>query len=153
MFTKSTVNDNGKYLIDFLTQNRFLATHRFFNHKLTNISTQESLYFPEHRRNPYRNQIDFILAHISWKRNNNGSKAIKNYGTFRDYKPVVARSKVNWVVFYSKPQIKKKTRIYPLVTQEANILSQKYSEGIQHDLHKINRETNQLLWKNKCIKI
>ena len=45
-FAKGTINDNGRYLVNFLTQNSFYATNTLFRHKLTNISTWESPYFP-----------------------------------------------------------------------------------------------------------
>ena len=69
-YSKGKINENGYYLIDFLAQNNLYATNTFFEHKLSNISTWQSNYFPEYRKNPFRNQIDFIIGHKAWKSNN-----------------------------------------------------------------------------------
>lgn len=63
----------------------------FFKHRLENTNTWTSNFIPETRRNPFRNQIDFILAPLNFKQINTNAYASNNTLTSSDHKIVLAK--------------------------------------------------------------
>ena len=75
-YGKGEVNSNGYHLLDFAVSHNFYLTNTCFKHKPSHITTWQR---PEGiadkldaksntvRRNPYRNQIDYILAQNNYK--------------------------------------------------------------------------------------
>ena len=68
-YGKGAINSNGKYLAEMCMRNGIVLTNTMFKHKMSHRTTWEG---PsrineqldkngEVRRNPYRNQIDFIM--------------------------------------------------------------------------------------------
>ena len=94
-YSKGATNQNGPFSIDFLIQNNLYTTNTFFQHLYTNITTWQNNNYPAYRRNPFRHQMDFILAHTSWKRNNTDAKSLTNFQTHGDHKIVIAKFKIN----------------------------------------------------------
>ena len=104
-YGKGELNENGQYLLEFAKQNDLRLTNTFFKHKPCHRTTWECPNrINEHidsrsgniRRNPYRNQIDYILI-----RNKNSIKLYdsRSYGGMRttsDQKPVIADIEINW---------------------------------------------------------
>ena len=85
-YGKDKTNQNGKTLIDFLTQNDLYVTNTFFKHKLSHVTTFTSNLKLKGRRNPIRKQIDFILAHKTWKKNNTNARSYINTNCDSDHR-------------------------------------------------------------------
>ena len=69
IYGKGLTNQNGEFLLNFCSRNNLCLTNTFFKHKLCNITTWESPDYKNKkhrdgtvRRNPYRNQIDYIIT-------------------------------------------------------------------------------------------
>ena len=67
-FGKGELNENGTELLDFCLRNELILTNTTFQHKINNRTTWQSLATSnrrakdgELRRNPVRNQIDYII--------------------------------------------------------------------------------------------
>ena len=66
-YGKGHLNENGEGLLDFASHHNLVLTNTKFQHKLLHQTTWESTYRRhttkdgEERRNPHRNQIDYIL--------------------------------------------------------------------------------------------
>ncbi len=62
-FGKGKLNSNGDHLLELASRNDLILTNTIFNHKMTHRTTW---VVPErkntNRRNPIRNQIDYILV-------------------------------------------------------------------------------------------
>ena len=69
-YGKGHINRNEEYLLDFAKENELILTKTLFPHKLAHRTTWSSIErVNEHnhsdgtiRRNPYRNQIDYISS-------------------------------------------------------------------------------------------
>ena len=76
-FGKGHTNSNGERLLEFASNNELIITNTCFNHKLSHRTTWTAPRRKEQipiqksdgkpRRNPYRNQIDYILTRIPHK--------------------------------------------------------------------------------------
>ena len=67
LYGKGYTNANGEFLVETAVRNNLILSNTFFKHKLCHITTWESPDFTDKkhtdgtiRRNPYRNQIDYI---------------------------------------------------------------------------------------------
>ena len=73
-FGKGQTNLNGEFLGDLAYKNNLILTNTIFKHKLSHITIRESPKLniinetnTNLRRNPYRNQIDYILINQDYK--------------------------------------------------------------------------------------
>ena len=104
-YARSKINENGQLLLEFSKLHNLCLTNTYFKHKPSHQTTWQSpIRITEHmdsksqqpRRNPYRNQIDYILV-----RNNKNTTVFdsRSYGglaTSSDHKPVIADILVKW---------------------------------------------------------
>ena len=105
-FTKGNkINNNGHHLINFSAENNLFLTNTLFQHKMSRRSTWTAPYRPlkingEIRRNPIRNQIDYILIskkHLDFVTN---SRSYNNIETVTDHNLVVMTTKINLPKLY-----------------------------------------------------
>ena len=68
-FGKGELNENGTELLDFCLRDELILTNTTFQHKINHRTTWQSPATPnrrakdgELRRNPVRNQIDYIIV-------------------------------------------------------------------------------------------
>ena len=69
-FGKGLINENGRYLLEFAARNKCVLTNTLFKHKPAHVTTwtaperkdQHRSWDGTIRRNPYRNQIDYIMV-------------------------------------------------------------------------------------------
>ena len=95
-FTKGNeINNNGTWLMQFASQNELFLTNTKFRHKMSRRSTWSAPYKPimtsygKIRRNPVRNQIDYILInkrHLQFVTN---SRSYNNTQTISDHNLVI----------------------------------------------------------------
>ena len=102
---KSEININGEQLINFCTLHDLRITNTFFKHRPIHTNTWQSpapynnridAKTNTPRKNPYRNQIDYVLIKNSKNVKILDSKAIITFSTKSDHKPVIAKVKMKW---------------------------------------------------------
>ena len=114
---KSEINENGHLLLEFAKLHQLCLTNTFFKHKPSQTTTWECpSRVKEHvdsksnqiRRNPYRNQIDYVLVKISGNTKVVESRSYNSTTTKSDHKPVIANINIKWkYTKNSKPQTPK----------------------------------------------
>ena len=111
-YAKSDININGEKLIEFCMLHKLKITNTFFKHKAIHLTTWESPVNVTNindsktntpRRNPYRNQIDYILVKNNSNSRTLDSKATISKSTKSDHKPVIAKIIINWR-YYLNPK-------------------------------------------------
>ena len=91
-YAKNKVNENGNLLIEFCKFDKLLITNTIFKHKLSHQTTWISPLSPTFlRKNPHRNQIDYILLRKNMNFKIFDSRSFNSNLTRSDHKPVIAR--------------------------------------------------------------
>ena len=109
-YAKSDINENGEKLIELCSLHNLRITNTFFKHKPIHQTTWTSP--PKHkkvidsksklpRRNPYRNQIDYILVNNGSNIKITDSKSTTDIITLSDHKPVITTTKT--CLLYTSP--------------------------------------------------
>ena len=94
-YGKGKMNSSGESLIELCTQKKLCITNTFFDHKLCHRSTwiAPMRNFTTHngteRRNPIRNQIDFIIVQSEFKHLVRNSRSYGGINTSTDHKMVM----------------------------------------------------------------
>ena len=95
-YAKSRINENGEKLIELCNLHNLRITNTFFKHKPIHQTTWQSEIQHKNkidsktnrpRKNPHRNQIEYILVRNTKKIVITDSKSITNRITLSDYKP------------------------------------------------------------------
>ena len=89
-FGTSKTNRNGNFLVRLIIRNNFYLCNTLFKHKLEHINTWTSNYTPDNRRNPFRSQIDYIIAPLNFKQINTDSRAYSGLLINADHKLVIS---------------------------------------------------------------
>ena len=104
-YSHGAINKNGTFLLEFAKRNNTRQTNTFFKNKPSHLTTWES---PQNipsiidsrtripRKNPYRNQIDYILVKIRKDSQVIDSVAKINFRRKSDHKPVTCKFKLKW---------------------------------------------------------
>ena len=156
-FGKGHLNSNGERLGQFLTNNNFIATNTLFDHKLQHRVTwhhpnQNPNFIDKRtgqiRRNPIRNQIDFIITQNKLKTTLKDSRSYSGTQTESDHNLVIC--KVNEL----KPYIvyKGNKKVIPKINLE-NFKNDKLKAKFQEEITKKlteedNIENKQIDWPN-----
>ena len=92
-------NSNGAELLDLANRHELIISNTMFKHKLAHVTTWESNLrrTDTDRRNPYRNQIDYILVQTKHKHKVINSRSYNGTTTFTDHRLVKMK-------YLSKPQ-------------------------------------------------
>ena len=103
-FGKGMVNENGMALLEFCSRNGLVLTNTKFQHKLAHRTTWEA---PERknakhrngepRRNPYRNQIDYIIIRKNHMKIVNDSRSYSNIEVKTDHRLVIMKTKMKMI--------------------------------------------------------
>ena len=141
-------------LIEFSEMNNLKITNTFFKHKPAHTSTWQC---PQRksgtidsnsqtpRRNPYRNQIDYILVRNS---NNIQVHDSRSYGGFTcnsDHKPVIAKINLKWKTV-TKPKPSKKINSAEINKSKETILE--YQNLVRTKLANSKAQNIQEKWDN-----
>ena len=140
---------NGQHLIEICYRNDLILLNTIYKHKMSHRTTWTSNLTPKFpRKNPYRNQIDFIIIR---KKHLTQAQDARSYGgitTSTDHKLVKASFKLTWYkVKYHKPERKPQTGklrdkdIGQAYKEKANELLKEYSK---------KDETPQDKWTRIC---
>ena len=140
-FGKGFLNANGERLGNFLSRNDLIATNTFFQHKLkhrvTWIHPDSNPQFIDRRsgqprRNPIRNQIDFIVTKAEIKTEILDSRSYHGTLLDSDHKIVICKCELNLPRIYKE---KKNNQIKLDVNKLQNeSLRQKFQEEVCENL-------------------
>ena len=103
-FGKGHLNSNEEWLLDYAKENGIVLTNTLFQHKLAHRTTWTCTerINPHNsadgtiRRNPYRNQIDYIMTKVIHKQLITDSRSYSGISTSTDHKLVKAQFKLEW---------------------------------------------------------
>ena len=141
---------NSLFLVDILINNELYACNTFFKHKLENIHTWTSSFIHPRRRNPYRCQLDYIIATKNIRSLNFEAKSKSRLSIDTDHKLVISKFKINK---------NSRRRIYPTIQnkrQDINVNHLKenkiiYNSQVEKRLQNISTEDEpQIYWNNLC---
>ena len=98
MFGKGLLNSNGRFLLEFAAKNNLTLTNTLFYHKLAHVTTwtcperkkPHNSWDGTKRRNPYRNQVDYILVRNEDKHLVQNARSYGGTETISDHKLVIA---------------------------------------------------------------
>ena len=103
-YGKGKLNNNGEFLLDLARENKLILTNTLFPHRLAHRTTwtsNERIKDHKHadgtnRRNPYRNQIDYIITKKTHRQFIQNSRSYSGIETYTDHKLVKAEMRLEW---------------------------------------------------------
>ena len=141
-FGKGNLNSNGERLGQFLVNNNLIATNTFFDHKLKHRVTwhhpdSNPKYIDKRsglpRKNPIKNQIDFILTNQKFKPSIQDSRSYCGTETDSDHNLVICKSKeIKPYKIYKEN--KEKTQKFNLNNFNVKKVKAKYQKEIETKL-------------------
>ena len=96
------MNNSGKRLLETCKEHKLILTNTIFNHKKCHRTTWEAPFRNfttkkgEERKNPVRNQIDYVITLIEHKKFVTNSRSYGGIYTDTDHKLVKTTLKVEW---------------------------------------------------------
>ena len=148
-YGKGFINENGQHLLEFAKQQNLKLTNTFFKHKPCHITTWEcpsrsNKHLDSNsnkiRRNPYRNQIDYLMV----KTNNNikvyNSRSYGGMKTRSDHKPVIAEINISWKHIKTQ-KTSHKINYKMFLDQDRN---RKYTEAVHNKLQTQQNDTTSI---------
>ena len=132
-FGKGNVNENGEHLLQLAARQDLVLTNTLFDHKQAHRTTWTC---PERkvcdkngsvRRNPYRNQIDYIIVRTNFRSQINNSRSYGGHITKSDHKLVICETVQNfkWHQVYKDKRDHNKLDIYKLRDRDIKLEYQK----------------------------
>ena len=103
-YGKGKINENGRHLLELCKKHELFLTNTTFSHKLCHRVTwtapekinDHSHYDGSVRRNPYRNQIDYIIMKCNQRQLVKNARSYNGIKTNTDHKLVNAEIKLKW---------------------------------------------------------
>lgn len=104
-FGKGKLNKNGEFLLECALKNELIITNTLFQHKMSHRTTWECPQrIVDHkdqitgtiRKNPYRNQIDYILVRIKHRSLVTNSRSYSGIETYSDHRLVKTNMQIKW---------------------------------------------------------
>ena len=116
-YGKGHLNSNGEHLLQYAKENNLVLTNTLFPHKLCHRTTWTSMERTKNhlssdgkaRRNPYRNQIDYIMIKTLYRKLIMDSRSHSGISTPTDHKLVKTKIKLEW--WRLNKQFKKSTKL------------------------------------------
>ena len=104
-YARNTINQNGRYLIDFCKINKLKISNTFFKHKPSHQTTWKSpMKMAKDRKNQYRFQIDYILVGNLRGTKIKDTRSYNSYRTPTDHKPVVTEINLKRIYIKNQPR-------------------------------------------------
>ena len=158
LYGKGYTNTNGEFLVETAVRNNLILSNTFFKHKLCHITTWESPDFTNKkhtdgtiRRNPYRNQIDYILTRSEYKQFIVDSRSYNGLSINTDHRIVICKFKNIHKYLVHKNNTKKKDNFAIENINNTNHRI-KYQRKVQESLEEIVFEQLNPIEKWKKIK-
>ena len=152
-YGKGTRNNSGEILLDFCAEHDLIITNTLFKHKPTHITTWTAPYRKfeqnnEPRKNPIRNQIDYIITKVRHKRFIRNSRAYGGIDTDTDHKLVITHFTINW---YKTKRSTTKTMKIDYSKLDDPKLKEQYQKQITSKMEEIKEDENQQeKWNKTC---
>ena len=145
-YAKNKVNENGNLLTEFCKLHNLLMTNTIFKHKPSHQTTWISPLPPTFpRKNPYRNQIDYILLRKNMNSKVFDSRSFNSNFTRSDHKPVIAKIRIKWT--YTKKATG--TRSFNLSKLQNTQVAENYLKLVNEILKtQTSTTSNQEEWNN-----
>ena len=156
-YGKGLLNENGEYLLNMATRQNLTLTNTFFKHKMCHRTTWTC---PEkvntERKNPYRNQIDYIITRINTRKMICNSRSYTNLNINTDHKLVKTTIEWKWWKLYNKSKKVPKPQLHKLrnpetklkYIQEVEKLFNGQTEEGNHNIATTNDNNIQNKWNN-----
>ena len=93
-YGKGILNSNGNHLLELANRNNLVLTNTTFKHKLAHRATWVSSCNYKNRRNPVRNQIDYMLVRISHLKCVLDSRSYSGLFLDTDHRMVITKIKI-----------------------------------------------------------
>ena len=90
------MDEDGNLLIEFCKLHNLLITNTIFKRKPIHQATHGYHHYHLPRKNPYRNQIDYILLRKNVNSKIFDSRCFNSNFTRSDHKPVIAKIQIKW---------------------------------------------------------
>ena len=111
-FGKGEVNSNGEALLEMAKNQELILSNTLLYHKMAHRTTwtcpqRIDDHKDKHgqiRRNPYRNQIDYILVRTKHKQMIQNSRSYSGINTNTDHRLVITTIKLEWFKIYNSKQ-------------------------------------------------
>jgi len=135
-FGKGEINSNGSCLLEFCNRNGLFLTNTFFQHKLAHRVTWTC---PEKinknkRKNPIRNQIDYILTRNQIKHNITDSRSYSGTFVESDHNLVLTKIMIPKKAQIFKYQKKKETDQFNIENLENSDVSETYCKKFEEKI-------------------
>ena len=107
-YGKGLLNESGRRLIETCVKHDLVVTNTLFQHKLCHRTTWTApdrryiTHDGSERRNPIRNQIDFIIIRNEYKHLITDSRSYNGTNTDTDHKMVICKMNINLHKIYRK---------------------------------------------------
>jgi hypothetical protein len=102
-YGKGIMNSSGSILLEMLAKHDMVITNTLFKHKMAHRTTWTAItplnnnaYDGTPRRNPYRNQIDYIITRNTHRRFVTDARSYSGFKTSTDHKLVKMTMNINW---------------------------------------------------------
>lgn len=148
-YSKGNANPQGINLLNFCAENNLVITNTVFKHKTPHITTWTAPFRNfkqngENRRNPIRNQIDYIITRINDKTIIKDSRSYGGIKTETDHKLV--KAKIELKIHKQKQKQSKQIQINYTNFSESTLKTE-YQNRVEEQLQNIEKnETPQEKW-------
>ena len=156
-YGKGETNSNGEFLLDLARKQELVLSNTLFCHKMAHRTTwvcpqrtnEHKDKNGQIRRNPYRNQIDYVLIKNEHRQLIQNSRSYSGINTNTDHRLVITTIKLTWHKVFNKnektikynPQLLREKATKEAFTKTAE---QKYEQNKT----KTVKETAQTQWNN-----
>ncbi|XP_071944676.1 craniofacial development protein 2-like [Antedon mediterranea] len=143
-YGKGKTNNNGTQLVECALRNNLVLTNTMFKHKMSHRTTWEcpqrrdqhnDQKSGEIRRNPYRNQIDYILVKNSHMKLVTNARAYSGTRTYPDHRLVKTTLTLQWYKLNSNA---KKTKQIDVSKLQAQQNRQTYQREVSRCIQSLN---------------
>ncbi len=125
-YGKGMINTNGEHLLEMAAKNELLLANTMFYHKKAHRTTwvcperrnEHRTAQGEIRRNPYRNQIDYVIVKKDHKIMLQDARSYSGIETNTDHRLVKTTMKIEWYKVFEKKNKEKKLNLLKLKTQD-----------------------------------
>ena len=125
-FGKGELNSNGEHLLDICRKNELVITNTLFYHKMCHRTTwtcpeKKQTHLDKNgsiRKNPYRNQIDYIIVKNKHKPLIQNARSYSGTNTDTDHRLVMTTLNLEWYKAYQIRAVKYNVDINKLQTPE-----------------------------------
>ena len=156
-FSKGHINSSGRFLLELCKKHNLYITNTTFKHKMTHRTTWTApfrnftTYNGEERRNPIRNQIDFIIMSNKHRSFVTNARSYSGICTETDHKLVKTNTHFQWQYIYSKQNKEIKINTQNFNTKENQEKYKKCLKSLINEQKLEQNLTSQETW-NKIVK-